>query len=583
MSDSADSVHHILQVEDSEDDAMLVRAELRSLDHRLEFRRVESAEEMQAALAERRWDLVISDHQMPRFDAIRAFNVLRRCRQDIPFIILSGAMREDMAATAMRLGADDFIDKSNRARLVPVIERELRHSRTRRAKEHIEQNLVHLTYHDTLTGLPNGSLLTKLIEQSLPKSHAGRDRAALLSLDLDRFMRINDTLGYSAGDTLLKMVAQRLVDAYSREAVIARLGQDKFALFFDRVDSADTALRIGEAVAGVFARPFELADEEIFLTAATGVSIYPNDSHDPHSLLHRAEQAMFAAKKLGPASVRRYVAGPIDHYGDDLRLENALRHAVEREELFLLFQPLVDMQSQCITGTEALVRWRHPRFGVIGPDKFIRLADETGLIIDLGRWVLGAACRQTRTWQRAGFAGLISAVNVSPAQFCKPGFDLEVGAALIESGLEPDLLELEITETVVMQDAEATIATLRRLKNMGVRISVDDFGTGYSSLSYLKRFPIDVLKIDRSFLSRVHEDCDNQAIVRTIIALAKSLKLAVVAEGVETQQQYDFLRELGCDRAQGYLLGRPTTAEELQKMPGLRRSGVDEAESPERS
>jgi diguanylate cyclase (GGDEF)-like protein len=563
MSDSNDAVHHILQVEDSEDDALLVQAELRTLERPLAFRRVESAEEMQAALAERRWDLVISDHRMPRFDAIRAFDVLRGSRQDVPFIILSGNMPEEIAATAMRLGADDFVDKSNRARLVPVVERELRHARLRRESESHERRLVHLSYHDTLTGLPNAPLLTKLMEDGLPRTRERSRHAALITLDLDRFMRINDTLGYAAGDALLRMMAQRLVDAYAREAVIARVGQDKFALYFEEVEDPQAALATGESLARVLAPPFELAGEEIFVTAAVGLAVHPDDGEEAFTLLHHAEAAMFAAKKCGPASVRRYAPRPGGGTTDDLRLENALRHAVERDELFLLFQPLVDMRSRCLAGAEALVRWRHPRFGVVGPDKFIRIADETGLIVDVGRWVLGAACRQSETWRRSARGGLTVAVNVSAAQFAKPGFEREVRTALDESGLDPSFLELEITETVVMQDAETNITTLSRLKNMGVRISIDDFGTGYSSLSYLKRFPIDVLKIDRSFLSRVTEDSDNQAIVRTIVALAKSLKLEVVAEGVETQPQFDFLRDLGCDRAQGYLIGRPAFSDAM--------------------
>jgi diguanylate cyclase (GGDEF)-like protein len=558
--------HHILHVEDSEDDALLIYAQLRAIDRRLVFRRVQTADEMHAALAEREWDLVISDHQLPTFDAIRAFAVLRRHRPDTPFIIMSGAMPEQTAAIAMRLGADDFIDKANPARLVPVVERELRHARLRRAKEEVEKSLVRVTYHDALTGLPNAAMLTRLIEQSLARAVPPRERAVLVQVDIERFRRVNDSLGHAAGDTLLTMVAARLSQAFAHDAVVARLGQDKFALFFDR--TATDALAIGGAVGGAFGKPFDVEGVEVFASAATGVCVYPDDAHDVATLLQRAERAMFAAKGAAPAQVRRYTHDLDDGVGEELRLENALRHAVSRSELYLLFQPIVDMASRRIGGVEALVRWSHPQYGVVGPEKFIRLADATGVIFDIGRWVLGAACRQLREWDRNGAAGLTLAVNVSAAQFGKPGFDLEVGAALAESGLSPERLELEITETVVMQDAEVTIATLRRLKSMGVRISIDDFGTGYSSLSYLKRFPIDVLKIDRSFLSRVTEDSDNQAIVRTVVALARTLKLEALAEGVETAEQFEFLRELGCDRAQGYLLGRPVAAGDIAALLG---------------
>ncbi len=556
--------HHILHVEDSEDDALLVQTQLRAVARRLEFRRVETADQMRAALDERDWDLVISDHQLPEFDAIRAFAVLRHRRPDTPFIIMSGAMPEETAAVAMRLGADDFIDKSNPARLVPVVERELRHARLRRAKEDVERSLVRVTYHDALTGLPNAAMFTRLIEQSLAKANARVDCAALVQVDVNRFRRVNDSLGHAAGDALLEMIAKRLAQAFAHDAVVARLAQDKFGLFFDR--TSGDALAIAGNVSGTFAGPFDVGGVELFASVATGVAVYPDDGDDAATLLQRAERAMFAAKTQGPAQVKRYTPDLEDGVGEELRLENALRHAVPRAQLYLLYQPIVDMASREIAGVEALARWRHPQYGVIGPEKFIRLADATGVIFEIGRWVLAAACKQLRAWDRQGIAGLTLAVNVSAAQFAKPGFDHDVGAALAESGLAPERLELEITETVVMQDAEVTIATLRRLKSMGVRISIDDFGTGYSSLSYLKRFPIDVLKIDRSFLSRVTEDSDNQAIVRTIVALARTLKLEAVAEGVETIEQFDFLRTLGCDRAQGYLLGRPLVAADVEAL-----------------
>jgi len=551
-------VHHILQVEDSEDDALLAQARLRAIDHRLEFRRVETAGEMQAALAERDWDIVISDHQMPRFDAIRAFDVLRRQRPNVPFIIMSGTMPEETAALAMRLGADDYIDKSNPVRLVPVVERELRHAQLRRAKDEVERNLVRATYYDALTGLPNAAMLTQLIEQSLERAKSAPHRGALVLIDIERFRRVNDSLGYPAGSSLLQTIAQRLSHTFTHDVLVARLAQDRFACYFDH--ASGEPLAVGGLVSAAFGRPFDVAGVEVFLSCAAGVAVSPDDGTDAATLLQRAARAMHAAKRKGPAQVRCYTHDLDDGLGEELRLENALRRAVEREELELLYQPIVDTTSRRIGAVEALVRWRHPQHGLIGPERFIRLADATGLIFDLGRWVLGAACRQLRQWDRIGSQRLAVAVNVSAAQFARPGFDVEVAVALEESGLEPHRLELEITETVVMQDAELTIATLRRLKSMGVRISIDDFGTGYSSLSYLKRFPIDVLKIDRSFLSRVTEDSDNQAIVRTIVALARSLKLEAVAEGIETDDQFEFVRALGCERAQGFLLGEPIAA-----------------------
>ncbi len=564
-------VQHILQVEDSEDDALLAQAQLRAIHRRLEFHRVETADQMQAALADHDWDLVISDHQMPRFDAIRAFDVLRRQRPDVPFIIMSGTMPEETAALAMRLGADDFVDKANPARLVPVVERELRHAELRRAKYEVEKSLIRATYYDALTGLPNAAMLARLIEQSLERASPRRQRATLVLIDVERFRRVNDSLGHDAGDALLRMIAQRLSRSFTHDVLIARLAQDRFALYFDH--AMGEPLAVGGLVSAAFGRPFEIAGVEIFASCATGVGVYPDDAADAATLLQRAERAMHAAKKKGPAQVRCYTHDLDEGLGDDLLLENALRHAVGRGELDVLYQPVVDMTSRRIGGVEALVRWRHPRHGVIGPERFIRIADATGVIFELGRWILGAACRQVREWNGNGSQQLSVSVNVSAAQFGRPGFDVDVATALEESGLDPHRLELEITETALMQDAELTIATLRRLKSMGVRISIDDFGTGYSSLSYLKRFPIDVLKIDRSFLSRVTEDSDNQAIVRTILALARALKLEAVAEGVETREQLEFLRALGCERAQGFLFGEPVGAETISALLGACRTG----------
>jgi diguanylate cyclase len=554
-----EAVHNILVVEDSEDDAVLLEAELRKLKRPLRFRRVDCAEDMQAALAEQRFDLVISDHHMPRFDSHKAFDVLQRSRQQIPFVIMSGAMPEEMAAAAVRLGAEDFIDKSNRARLLPVVERGLRHSRLLKAKEHIERSLVRLTYRDSLTDLPNGHMLAKLIEQALREPRDAAGYSALVMLDIDRFVRINESLGHEHGDHLLREVGERLLKAFSMHAMVARMGQDKFALYFQHVVSNDDALVRAQSINRIFAAPFMLAGEEIFMTCAMGVGLCPDDASDAAGLVQRAESAMHEAKKLGPGAVLRYAGAPARCTTDALRLESALRHAVERDELLLHFQPCVDTLSGALMGTEALVRWRPRRGPVLGPDEFIPLADETGLILEIGRWVLQRACQQNRTWQLAGKSNLVVAINVSAVQFHQAHFAQNVAEVIAETGIAPETLELEITETAVMRDAEATIGTLRTLKNMGVRLSVDDFGTGYSSLSYLKRFPIDVLKIDRSFLIGVHQDSDNQAIVRTIIALAKTLKLSVVAEGVETIEQLEFLRTLGCHRVQGFLIGRPVT------------------------
>ena len=557
MTAGTPDVSRILLVEDSEDDAQLLLAELTKLGRPVELLRVETAAEMEAALSGGEWDLVISDHRLPRFDSIRAFNLLRRTRLDIPFVIMSGTLPEETAATVMRLGANDFIDKSKPARLVPVIERELRQAKLRRAKEDAEETLRHLTYIDSLTGLPNGRMLVENVDRHLHQRAPGAPPAMLIVLNLDRFRRINESLGQNAGDRMLQEVARRLTVNVADRGEVARLSQDKFAVYLQGIASRADAHGFVESVASAFLQPFVVAGEETFITCTAGYSLYPDDATDPAGLLQRAESAMFEARRSGPGTLARFDGDPAHRLGPLLRLENALRHAVQHGELFLLYQPQIDLSSGRVACSEALVRWKHPQLGTLTPDKFIPLADETGLIQEVGSWVLGEATRQTRTWGERGREGSVVAVNVSATQFRRPSFAAEIAEALLNAGLDATQLGIEITETVLMEDIDTTTHTLFRLKDMGVRISIDDFGTGYSSLSYLKRFPIDELKIDRSFVAGLNDDADNLAIVRTIIALGKALKLDVVAEGVESEAQLEFLRAMGCDRAQGFLLGRP--------------------------
>jgi diguanylate cyclase (GGDEF)-like protein len=560
------ALNHILLVEDSEDDAALLIAELARLDRMLAFRRVETAEEMAAALAERDFDLVVSDHRLPRLDSRGALAILRARSPETPFIIMSGTLAEAEAAAAMESGAQDYIDKGNRARLLPVVERELRNAGLRRAKRDIERSLVHLTYHDALTGLANRDMLAQLIERGSARRPGGQTRLALLLLDLDRFRRINDSLGHAAGDRVLAAVAARLSERFGGQATVARLGEDRFALLYADLRHAAEAAAAAEKVVASFHELFRVNGDDLSISASIGIAIHPDDESDPNELVHAAERAMRDAKQAGPGSIRRAVAQAPARAAANVRLEGALRQAAARDEFLLLHQPLIRTADRHVLGSEALIRWRHPQLGVLAPDRFLPLADELGMHGDIGRFALGAACRQAQAWAADGHDRLTVSVNVSATEFRRPGFADEVARALGESGLPGERLELEITETAVMQDAGASIAALRRLKRMGVSISIDDFGTGYSSLSYLRRLPIDILKIDRSFLSDFTPQGDNHAIVRTIVALAKALRLSTVAEGVETIEQYRLLADLAVDRAQGYLFGMPAAPASIARL-----------------
>jgi diguanylate cyclase (GGDEF)-like protein len=551
----------ILLIEDSEDDAFLLRVALERAFPALDIARVDNAADMRAAL-QREWDVVISDHVMPRFDAFRALEELKAAGRDIPFIIHSGAIAVDSGVSAMRIGADDFVDKGDYGRLVPVVERALRHVRALRARGAAEASASRLANCDPLTGLANRKRFSELAQDAL----ASGPEAALFYLDIDRFMRINDSFGYASGDLLLRQVAQRLEICRGEGEIISRIGHDEFALFAPGVRGPEAARLRAERIRQCFAEAFQLNGQSLFLTVSIGAAVAPEDALDAGALLRNAEAAMFSAKRQGRNGLQTYQRELDGDSGRRLRLETALRHAVARNELFLVYQPIIDVASGRICAAEALVRWRHPELGVIPPDQFISIADESGLILEVGEWVLCTAARQAQRWQQDGWRDMSVAVNFSAAQFKQQHFETRVREALAAAGLEPRYLELEITETLAMQNAEATAETLRRLKELGVRVSIDDFGTGYSSLGYLRRFPIDILKIDRSFVRDADRDADSGAIVRTIVALARALKLKVVAEGVETAEQRDFLAREGVDRMQGYHYARPCEAPALEAL-----------------
>ena len=551
----------VLLVDDSEDDAFLLQTELQRVFPNANCRRVDNGTDMARALADCQWDLVISDHSMPRFDSVAALDLVKRSGKPIPFVIYSGRLKQDAGINAMSDGASDFVHKSSPARLVAVVQRELQNAQVRRGKELAERSVVQLANYDNLTGLPNRSLFMELAEQRLLDEARPAVGGAVLYLNLDRFMRINESFGYATGDALMWHVAARLKPLVGVHGLIARFSQDKFGIFVDQIDAAG-AQDFAETVMTRVAAPFAQGAQELFLTASVGVSLCPAHGSDAASLVKNAECAMFAAKKRGGNAWQVYRDELSDGSARRLRLESDLKHAVARDELFLVLQPLLDLRSGHILGVEALLRWGHPELGLIPQDEFIGIAEETRLIVEIGDWVLRTACGQMRAWHDAGFPELAIAVNVSSAQFRQADLAERVAAALAATGLPGRALELEITETVAMENAESTIETLRRLKRMGVHIAIDDFGTGYSSLSYLKRFPIDILKVDRSFVRDLPLDADSAAIVRAIAALGRSLKLLVHAEGVETPEQFNFLAAEGCDRMQGYLLAKPLDAED---------------------
>ncbi|MFL6659115.1 MAG: EAL domain-containing protein [Massilia sp.] len=423
-----------------------------------------------------------------------------------------------------------------------------------------EAELEYQARHDALTGLANRNLLTDRLERAIASAAHEESELWVVFVDLDRFKFVNDTLGHEAGDTLLKQLAERLKLAVREGDTVARMGGDEFVLVLPSGSGRDASMQVVQAVSAAIAMPMMIQSHEFFLTCSIGIAVYPGDGNSADMLTKHADIAMYRAKELGRNGCQFYTAAMSERTLQRLEIEADLRHALERDQFSLHYQPQIDMDSGRIVGMEVLLRWNHPVHGTIAPSRFIALAEEMGLIIPIGAWVLRAACAQTRAWQQAGLGRLRLAVNLSPRQFTQKGLVHDIAMILDESGLEPALLELELTESMVMTDVEHAISVLRELKQLGVNIAIDDFGTGYSSLSYLRRFPIDVLKIDQSFVRDITLEEDGAAVVRAIISLAHSLRLNVIAEGVETVEQLAYLRDHDCDQAQGYLFSRPLTA-----------------------
>jgi diguanylate cyclase (GGDEF)-like protein/PAS domain S-box-containing protein len=431
------------------------------------------------------------------------------------------------------------------------------------ARKRDEQRLKYLADYDQLTALPNRSLFNQRLQRALAHAQRFNKALAVLFIDLDRFKNINDTLGHGAGDKVLQSVATRLMGCVRETDVVARLGGDEFVVLLEQAADARQASAVGQKLISAIAQSFPLEGREYHVTASIGISTYPTDGEDGATLLKNADIAMYRAKEQGKNNVQFYAPAMNSHSVERLSLESGLRSALQREEFLLHYQPKVDIASGRITGMEALVRWKRPESGMVSPAEFIPLAEETGLIVSIGEWVLKAACTYNHKWQRQGPAPLKVAVNLSARQFAQASLVRDVARILDVTGLRPEGLDLEITESMVMGNPEQAIQTLRQLKSMGLSISIDDFGTGYSSLGYLKRFPIDHIKIDRSFIKDIPEDNDDATITRTIIAMAHNLRLKVIAEGVETEAQLNFLREHRCDEMQGYYFSRPLAAEDF--------------------
>jgi diguanylate cyclase (GGDEF)-like protein len=501
-------------------------------------------------------DLVLMDALMPGMDGFSACKALRELPggEHLPILIVTALEDENSIDRAFSAGANDFIPKPvNFAVLRQRIARLLDASQA-------EKHVRHLAYHDTLTGLPNRRTFIERLQAMMGEPHDESDMIAVMFMDLDRFKMVNDTLGHDAGDLLLKSVTARIQKLLRSSDLVARLGGDEFTILLDHVKSVEVIAKIANKVCQRLAEPFMLMNQQVYVSTSIGISIYPNDSRDVNTLIKYADTAMFKAKETRN-SFSFYEAGMEVVVAKRMELETEMRQALEHEEFTLHYQPQIDLPTGKIAGAEALVRWQHPQKGMVSPAEFIPLAEETGLIAALGEWVLKRACLQLREWLDKGHQPLVLAVNISSRQLEDRQFVSKILATLRETGIPTDLLELEITESAIMRNPEEVIPALEELKQMGISLAIDDFGTGHSSLNYLRRFPVDTLKIDRSFVSDISKSPEDSILINGIIALAKSLHLKVIAEGVETHEQKVYLQEQKCDWVQGYYLYKPMAAD----------------------
>jgi diguanylate cyclase (GGDEF)-like protein/PAS domain S-box-containing protein len=426
-----------------------------------------------------------------------------------------------------------------------------------------EERVQFLAYYDLLTGLPNRVLLLDRLAAALEISRRRNNGTAVLFVDLDQFKIINDSLGHSVGDLILQQAAERLKHCVRDADTVARIGGDEFLIVLPSVKSRDEVTAVADRILNSVAEEFRIKGRSLRVTCSIGISMFPEHGEDAETLIKNADAAMFSAKGHGRSEYRFFTELMNAEVVDRLTLENSLREALDKKQFFLVYQPQVNVDTGRITGWEALLRWQHPEFGLIPPDRFIGIAENCGLIVPIGEWVLRTACLQMKTWHGQGLDEVPVAVNVSALQFRRFGLSSVVERALMESGLSPNLLELELTESLLLSNADVILSVLNELKAMGVRLAIDDFGTGYSSLSYLRELPVGKLKIDRSFITDVTSNTDDAAITTAIINMAKSMNLEVIAEGVETEEQMSFLKARGCDLVQGYLISLPLTAEQI--------------------
>lgn len=559
-----------------DDESMVRKLLLDALSEKYACTPADSAEEALSLLKNKKFNLVLSDIEMKGMSGIELIPHVHKILPETVVMMISGNKDIESAIKAMHVGAFDYIQKPFDIDFVEIaVERALEHHallvQKRRYENHLEElvkertkRLNYLSYYDSVTDLPNRALFEDRLARSLISVHQSKKLLAVVLLSIDRFKNISDTLGQTATVVLLREVAERLKKCVGEEETTARFEGDEFALLFTQIQNTEYLLGFIKCIKDNFGTPVVIDSNKLFITVSVGIALFPDDGSDVHTLLKNAGVALSRAREYGGNNYQFYKAHMNAKALRRFELENKLRNALEREEFELYYQPKVDTTSGEIIGMEALIRWQHPELGLVPPSEFIPLAEETGLILPIGEWVLRTACLQSKMWHDKGLMLQIS-VNLSTQQF-QQNLVESVFRIIKETGINPQCLELEVTESSIMRNADFVIKVLSEFRDKHIKISIDDFGTGYSSLGYLKKLPVDILKIDKSFIYDVTTNPDDAAMVMAIISLSHNLRLKVIAEGVETEEQFRFLHLLRCDAWQGYLCSEPVSAAEFEKL-----------------
>ena len=551
----------ILLVEDDSDDADFLRVSLARHNGSVYITRAARLSDALSALRNDRFDVVLLDLHLPDGSGVECVEKVQQADTLMPIVVLSGHGDEDYAVEILNRGVQDYLVKwEGDGRII------LRAIRYAIERKRADVKLNYLARYDALTGIPNRQYLRDQLERATTRALRSHTKVALLLLDLDRFKTVNDTLGHEFGDVLLRAVVQRLSSSVRKGDLLARLGGDEFAVLLEDVGGPLDLEAIAGSIVGGFQEPFHVGGRQISVTASVGITVCPVDSADPQALLNNADIAMYQAKEQGRNTFKFFTSSMHEEILSYHRLETDLKNAIAEQQFELVYQPQFGLTDHRIHAVEALLRWNHPTRGRLGPNEFISVAEESGYIIPLGLWVIEQVCRQLKAWQVAGLPVPRVAINVAAVHFRQPGFADDVRSVLQFHSVDPGLIELELTEGSLMEDTESTRSCLRGLKDIGVRLAIDDFGTGYSCLSYLRRFPLDVLKIDRSFVADVATSEDAQAICGAILSIAHRLSLDVVAEGIESEQQLAFLTKQGCHFGQGFYFSVPLDPEAIGTM-----------------